>query len=201
MNIVLADDHVIFREGLSLLLSNQPDIHVSAQFSDVKTLTSQVQQYQPDVIILDYHLPEGDTLAAIGYLKTRFPRIKIIMLTGSHNPAILQKLVASKADGVTLKEGSAQQMLETIKRVCDGDRVVSEFVNELLDTQPSNLTNREFQVLTQIALSLSNKEIGEVLSISPKTVDKHRENIMKKLQVNSAVQLITVANQMGILGE
>ncbi len=199
MDIILADDHTIFREGLSLLLGNQPNIQVSAQFDDIMSLKCHVQQQQPDLIILDYHLPKGDTLTAIGYLKSRYPQLKIIMLTGSHNPAILQKLMDSKADAVTLKEGSAAQMLETIKRVCAGERVVSDFVYTLLDTLPSNLTNREFQVLTQIALSLNNKEIAEVLSISPKTVDKHRENIMKKLKVNSAVQLIKTANEMGLL--
>jgi len=199
MDIVLADDHTIFREGLSLLLDNQVDIQVSAQFSDVISLKRHIQRQQPDVLILDYHLPEGGTLSAIGYLKSRYPELKVIMLTGSHNPAILQKLVASKADAITLKEGSAAQMLETIYRVCRGERVVSDFVHTLLDTLPSNLTNREFQVLTQIALSLSNKEIAQVLSISPKTVDKHRENIMKKLEVNNAVQLVKTATQMGLL--
>jgi len=199
MDIILADDHVIFREGLNLLLSNQADINVVGQFSDIKNLKNQVQQCQPNLIILDYYLLEGDSLAAIGYFKSRYPDIKIIMLTGSQNPAILTKLVASKADAVTLKEGSAAQMLDTISRVCEGERVVSEFVISLLDALPSNLTNREFQVLTQIAKSLNNKEIAEVLSISPKTVDKHRENIMKKLQVNSAVQLINTAKEIGLL--
>mgnify|MGYP001942447461 CR=1 FL=1 len=199
MDIVLADDHVIFREGLNLLLSNQADITISGQFSDLKALKSHIQKCQPDIIILDYHLPEGDTLATINYIKSRYPDIKIIMLTGSHSPVILQKLVASKADAVTLKEGSAVQMLETIGSVCEGERVVSEFVSSLLETLPSNLTNREFQVLTQIGLGLNNKDISEVLSISHKTVDKHRENIMKKLKVNSAVQLINTAKEIGLL--
>lgn len=199
MEVMLADDHAIFREGLSLLLNHQPGIQVSAQFSDISTLKSHVQQHQPDLIILDYHLPDGDTLPAIDYFKSHFPEIKIIILTGSQNPAILLKLVESKADGVTLKEGSSAQMLDTIQRVNNGERVVSEFVSNLMDILPSTLTNREFQVLSQIAASRSNKEIAEVLSISPKTVDKHRENIMKKLKVNSAVQLVKTAQQLGLL--
>ncbi len=199
MNIVLADDHVIFREGLNLLLNNQPDITISAQFSDTRALKEHIQGHHTDVIILDYHLPGSDTLAAINHIKSRYPDIKIIILTGSQNPTILQQLVKSKADAITLKEGSAEQMLDTLSRVCNGERVVSDYVSELLETLPLSLTNREFQVLTQIALSLSNKQIAEVLSISPKTVDKHRENIMKKLQVNSVVQLINVAQTTGLL--
>ncbi len=199
MDIVLADDHVIFREGLSMLLGFQPNINICGQFSELKPLKTHVQEHQPDIIILDYHLPEGDTLATINYIKSRFPDIKIIMLTGSSNPAILQKLVNSKADAIALKEGSSMQMLETIKRVNEGERVISEFVTSLLDALPSNLTNREFQVLSQIAQSLNNKEIAEVLSISPKTVDKHRENIMRKLKANSAIQLITTAKKIGLL--
>ncbi len=199
MDIVLADDHVIFREGLNLLLSNQSNINVSGQFGDLKALKNHMQKHRADIIILDYHLPEGDTLAIINHLKSRYPDIKIIMLTGSQNPAILKKLVDSKADAITLKEGSAAQMLETISCVFEGERVVSEFVISLLNTLPANLTNREFQVLTQIAKSLNNKEIAEVLSISHKTVDKHRENMMKKLQVNSAIHLINTAKEVGLL--
>jgi len=199
MDIVLADDHCIFREGLSMLLGSQADIEIRGQFGNIKDLKIHIQNCQPDMIILDYHLPEGDTLAVIGYVKSRFPDIKIIMLTSSHNPAILQSLVNSKADAITLKEGSAQQMLETISRVNNGERVISEFAINMLDSQPSNLTNREFQILTQIAMSHSNNDIAEILSISPKTVDKHRQNLMKKMQVNSAIQLIKIAKEKGLL--
>jgi len=195
----LADDHCIFREGLSMLLGSQADIEIRGQFGNIKDLKIHIQNCQPDMIILDYHLPEGDTLAVIGYVKSRFPDIKIIMLTSSHNPAILQSLVNSKADAITLKEGSAQQMLETISRVNNGERVISEFAINMLDSQPSNLTNREFQILTQIAMSHSNNDIAEILSISPKTVDKHRQNLMKKMQVNSAIQLIKIAKEKGLL--
>ncbi len=195
----MADDHCIFREGLSMLLGSQADIEIRGQFGNIKDLKIHIQNCQPDMIILDYHLPEGDTLAVIGYVKSRFPDIKIIMLTSSHNPAILQSLVNSKADAITLKEGSAQQMLETISRVNNGERVISEFAINMLDSQPSNLTNREFQILTQIAMSHSNNDIAEILSISPKTVDKHRQNLMKKMQVNSAIQLIKIAKEKGLL--
>jgi len=199
MDVVLVDDHVIFRESLGLLLSRQPRLDVVAQFSNIEDLKAYVQQSQPHIVIIDYHMPGCDTLSAIKHLKARFEQMKLIVLTASQSPSIIQKLIDSSADAVAQKEGSAEQMLDIIQRVSRGERVVSDSAQALLAEFSSDLTNREFQVLTQIGLGQNNKEIGELLFISPKTVEKHRENLMKKLKVNSAVQLVSVANKLGLL--
>lgn len=199
MNIVIADDHAIFREGLKLLLASQPDFNVVAEFDNVQALKDYAQNQPPDIIILDYHMPNGDTLSALDYLKTRFAALKVIVLTGSRSSAILQKLVASKADAVSLKEGSGQQMLSIIQQVQRGRRVITEQVQACLNDLPAELTTREFQILTQLVRGLSSKEIADMLSIAPKTVDKHRENLMKKLNVSNVVQLVSVAHQFHLL--
>lgn len=200
MDIILADDHVIFRDGLKLLLLSQPNMQVSAEFDNVQSLQTHVQNQQlPDIIILDYHMPGGDTLAAVEYLKTRFDSIKIIMLTGNQTTPVLQKLVASKADAVVLKEGSGAQMLNIIKQVQKGIRVITDQVQAMLNELAVELTTREFQVLTQLSQGSSSKDIGDLLSISPKTVDKHRENLMKKLQVKNVVQLVNEAHKLQLI--
>lgn len=199
MDIIIADDHTIFREGLKLLLESRPDFNVVAEFDNVQTLKDHVQNHPPDLIILDYHMPNGDTLAVLDYVKTHFDALKVIILTGSRSTAILQKLVASKADAVLLKEGSGQQMLSIIRQVQQGKRVIAEQVQACLNDLPTELTTREFQILTQLAHGLSSKEIADMLNIAPKTVDKHRENLMKKLQVSNVVQLVNVAHQLQLL--
>lgn len=199
MDIILADDHAIFRDGLKLLLLSQPDVQIIAEFDNVQSLKTHVQNQLPDIIILDYHMPGGDTLAALEYLKTRFDSVKIIMLTGSQTAPVLQKLVASKADAVVLKEGSGEQMLDIIKQVQKGVRVITDQVQAMLAELAVELTTREFQVLAQLAQGASSKDIGDSLSISPKTVDKHRANLMKKLQVKNVVQLVNEAHKLQLI--
>ncbi|MCU7845632.1 MAG: response regulator transcription factor [Candidatus Thiodiazotropha sp. (ex Monitilora ramsayi)] len=199
MNVVLADDHAIFREGLKLLLGTRPDFNVVAEFDNVQALKEYVQNQPPELVILDYHMPNEDTLACIDYLKTRFAAMKVMVLTGSQSATILQQLVKSKADAVLLKEGSGKQMLSAIQQVQHGKRLIAEQVQALLDHLPAELTTREFQILTQLVRGLSSKEIADMLSIAPKTVDKHRENLMKKLQVSNVAQLLNVAHQLHLL--
>lgn len=199
MDIVLTDDHAIFREGLKLLLASHPEFNVVAEFDNVQALKDYVQNRTPDLVILDYQMPNGDTLAVLDYLKARFSALKVIALTGSQSTAILQKLVASKADAVLLKEGSGQQMLTTIQQVQQGKRVIAEQVRVRLNDLPAELTAREFQILTQLARGLSSKEIADMLIVAPKTVDKHRENLMKKLQASNVAQLVNTAHQLHLI--
>jgi DNA-binding NarL/FixJ family response regulator len=196
MRIILADDHAIFREGLKLLLHSRPDFCVVAEIADLEHLKTLLYSQQADLLILDYHIPGGDAVALLAYCKARYPDLKVIALTGSHSGPILKQLVAAKADGVLLKDGAAAELLLAIQQVMRGGYYVSEAVGNTIADIELPLSTRELQILKLIFFGLVTREIAEKLALSPKTVDKHRENIMRKLQVNNLVELINKTHQL-----
>jgi len=196
--LLLADDHRIFRDGLKLLLLTEPDLQLVAELDNLTELLTVVKQSEPQLLLLDYHMPGGDTSAHIDYLKQRDPELKIIVLTGSHSPVLLQQLLQVQADAVLLKNGDAAELRAAIRTVLAGERYVSAAVQQLIAENDIQLTSREFQILKLVCDGLSNNEIAEALSLSPKTTDKHRENLMRKLEVNNVAQLMKKALQMGL---
>jgi DNA-binding NarL/FixJ family response regulator len=196
MRIILADDHAIFREGLKLLLHSRPDFCVVAEIADLEHLKTLLYSQQADLLILDYHIPGGDAVALLAYCKARYPDLKVIALTGSHSGPILKQLVAAKADGVLLKDSAAAELLLAIQQVMRGGHYVSEAVGNTIADIELPLSTRELQILKLIFFGLVTREIAEKLALSPKTVDKHRENIMRKLQVNNLVELINKTHQL-----
>lgn len=201
MKILLADDHLLFREGIKLLLSMQPRVEIVAELSELSSLIERVQQTAPDLLILDYHMPGGETSALIGHCKQRFEGIKIIALTGSRSGTILKQLEQAGADAVLLKDTPPQELLSTIQQVAQGKRILSDDVAAKIATVETDLTQREMQVLQLVYRGLSTAEVAAQLNISAKTADKHRENVMRKLQVSNVVQLIHRVKEMNLLPE
>ena len=199
IRLLLADDHQIFRDGLKLLLLTMADILLVAELSSLTELRSTVKATEPALLLLDYHMPGGDTGAEILYLKQRWPALKIIVLTGSQSAQLLQQVAQAGADAVLQKNGDAAELRTAIDTVLRGDSYIAPSVQILLDTISLELTPREFQIMRLVCDGLSNAQIAEQLSLSPKTTDKHRENLMRKLGVNNSAQLIRKALQMGIL--
>ncbi len=144
-------------------------------------------------------MPGGDTGAEIQYLKQRWPTLKIIVLTGSQSAQLLQQVAQAGADAVLQKNGDAAELRQAITAVMRGEAFISASVQTLLGTVQLELTPREFQIMQLVCDGLSNAQIAEQLSLSPKTTDKHRENLMRKLGVNNSAQLIRKALQLGIL--
>ncbi len=199
LRLIIADDHAIFRDGLAMLLAGYPDIELVAGLENLTELRERVKQLQPDLLILDYHMPGGDTSAEISYLKQRYPLLKIIALTGSHSGLLLQQLQTAGADAVLLKDGSASTLRHVIDEIKAGRRYMApDVVSKIADNQ-LELTPREFQILKLIYDGLSNNDIALQLNLSPKTTDKHRENMMRKLQVNNATQLLKKVIELGLL--
>jgi DNA-binding NarL/FixJ family response regulator len=199
IRLLLADDHQIFRDGLKLLLLTMADIRLVAELSSLTELRSTVKATEPALLLLDYHMPGGDTGAEILYLKQRWPALKIIVLTGSQSAQLLQQVAQAGADAVLQKNGDAAELRTAIDNVLRGDSYIAPSVQILLDTVSLELTPREFQIMRLVCDGLSNTQIAEQLSLSPKTTDKHRENLMRKLGVNNSAQLIRKALQMGVL--
>lgn len=202
MRIILADDHAIFREGLKLLLQSQFNKTVVAEVDNLEQLKSTLIENQPiDLLIIDYHMPGGDAVALLAYCKKRYTELKIIALTGAQSGLILKQLIDAKADGVLLKEGSANELLTAIQTVMNGKQYFSEAVKTNIAEVNTHLSQRELQVLKLISMGLVSREIAEKLALSVKTVDKHRENIMRKLQVNNLVALVNKAHSLKLFND
>lgn len=191
VRVLLADDHVIFRDGLKLLLqAHLPELEIVAEAEELTALKSLVQNLEPALLMLDYHMPGGDTAALLGYFRQRYPDMRIVMLTGAQSPLVLRQLVDLGADAVLLKQGSGEELLASLRKVLAGGRVLTEAVRERIEQTSLTLTPRELQVMKLIYDGLSNSEIAQSLSLSPKTVDKHRENLMRKMECNNVTQLV-----------
>lgn len=201
MRIIIADDHAIFRDGLKLLLASQPDLQVVAEAGEAAVLKELVRQHSPDLLILDYNMPGGDSGEVLAYLKRRHAELRVLVLTAERSGALLKHLAEAGADGILLKEGGGQALLNAIHRVARGERVLPETVRARMEAADFQLTPREFQVLRLIHAGWTSAAIAERFALSPRTVDKHRENILRKLEVNNVAQLINKVNESRLFEE
>ena len=201
IQIAIVDDHAIFRDGLALLLNQQPDFVVSWQAGDNQSLLDNVRTNQPDLIIMDYHMPGADTGATLSYLKKRYPSIKTLFLTATTSGVLLQQLIKLNPDGILLKESGGNVLLSAIKTVLGGGQLISDKVQELVMQDSFSLTKREFQVLHLICSGMGKTEIAQSLNLSKGTLAKHRENLMRKMSVNNTVKLINMVNRLGLFEE
>ena len=197
--VLLADDHGVFRDGVRLLLANDPAFEVVGEVKDLGGLKEAIRLGQPDLLLVDYHMPGGDSCALVNHLKHTLPALRIVFLTGSSSAAVLKQMADVQADAVLLKDGSAAELMTHLRAVMAGARVIPPAVAELIAQCAGLLTRREMQIVKLIGDGLSNAEMAALLSLSPKTVDKHRENLMRKLEVNSVAQLVLKAHAMGWL--
>lgn len=199
VRLLLADDHQIFRDGLKMLLQLIPNLQLVAELDSLTELRNSVKATEPQLLLLDFHMPGGDTSAEIDYLKQRYPSLKVIVLTGSQSPTVLKQLDLVNADGILQKNGDAAELKAAIDAVLAHQRYIAPRVMALVSQSSLELTAREFEVLKLVCDGLSNAQIAEHMHLSPKTTDKHRENLMRKLDVNNAPQLIKKALQLGLL--
>ncbi|NRB41119.1 MAG: response regulator transcription factor [Pseudomonadales bacterium] len=199
LKIILAEDHAIFRDCLRLLIESKTTHEIVAEVETVPELKKAAVKYKPDILIFDYKMPGGDTFAVAQYLKKRYPEISIICLTASDSPLVLQKLAASKIDGLLRKEGSANELLDAISQVRSGAKYISPLVQPYLQHSAVALTQRELQVLAMIADGMKRGDIATQLGLSPETIKSHRRNLMSKLEVNTVAALIAKAQVLKLI--
>ena len=197
IRVLLADDHTMFRDGLKLLLASQADFVVVGELGELGSLKACVRACAPDLLLIDYHMPGGDTGALIAHLKHTQPGLRIVVLTGSSSGAVLQQLLRSPADAVLPKDDSAQALLAQLRALWRGENVLSARVQALAGSGDAPLTAREMQVVKLVCDGLGGPAIAQLLCLSPKTVNKHQENLMRKLGVNSSLQLVQKVHALG----
>ena len=210
--IVIAEDHRILREGLKALLSDSDDIQVIAEAEDGIEAVRSVEKHHPDLILLDLAMPRMDGISAIREIKSRYPETKILALTIHESEEFILETFRAGANGYCLKEAGHDELMTAIENVLSGKRYLSSEVSEkvlegyledrrTLKTQSSwdTLTQREKEILKLVGEGYKNKEISDYLCISVKTVEKHRSNIMRKLNIHTASGLTAYAIEKGLV--
>lgn len=198
-SILLADDHEIMLDGLSAIINAEPTLHVIDVARNGNELVTKYEQLQPDICIVDLDMPVMNGLQASELLIKNHKEIKIIILTMHKENSILKRVKCVGIKGYVLKTCDSDELIFAIKQVLKGKSYFSEgiFGNDSLDLEPecsdmvkiSQLTKRELEVIKLLCDGLSNTKIAEKLFLSPSTVDNHRTNIMRKLDVHNVVEL------------
>jgi two-component system, NarL family, response regulator len=200
LRILLADDHPILREGLALILDNQADMTVVGEASNGREAVEVFSQLQPDVTLMDLRMPEMGGVEAITAIRAEFPAACIILLTTYDGDEDIYRGLRAGAKSYLLKDASTQEILSAIRQVCTGKNHISPAVGARLAerAQMPELTDREREVLQQMAKGQSNQEIGFTLRIAESTVKTHVNSILSKLGVGDRTQAAIVALKRGI---
>jgi two-component system, NarL family, response regulator NreC len=213
LRILLAEDHLTVREGIKLLINSQPDMQVIGEVGDGSAAVKEAQKLLPDIVVMDVSMPKLNGLKATKRLKTVSPDVKILTLTRHTDDAYLQQLIQSGASGYVLKQSAPTELIRAIRTVAAGknyldpaltEKMFSGYANRhasLRGESKATLTERESEVLRYIALGYSNKEIAGLLQVSIKTVEAHKANAMRRLDMHSRIDIVRFAILKGWLEE
>ena len=211
VSILIADDHTILRAGIRSLLDTVPDFLVVGEVSNGKDAIHQAGELKPDVLLSDLSMPKTNGTEAIQRIKSRYPDIKILVLTVHKTEEYVHAALKAGANGYVLKEDTSDELINAIQNVALGktylspgicNKVVMGYLadpgQENISTSMDLLTTREREVMKLIAEGYRNKDVADYLSISLKTVEKHRSNMMKKLDLHSASGITSFAIKNGL---
>ncbi len=213
INVLIADDHSVVREGLCKLIDEQKDMKVLDTAADGLKAVKKVKELKPDVALLDIQMPELNGLEAVGLIKEAVPETQVVLLSMHKKDAYVHQALTAGAMGYVLKASPTTDVLEAIRAVHRGEYYLSSKINSKLITAflksrtekpPVSgydlLSEREQQVFRLLVEGKSSAEIADILCISPKTVEKHRANTMKKLDIHNMVSMVKYAIKIGIIG-
>lgn len=204
ISVLLADDHRLVRLGFRRLLEDEPDVEVVGEASDGIEAINLTETLRPDVIVLDMAMPELDGLQAIHEIVRRCPETKILVLSMYDETQYVRNAIRAGAHGYLLKKADVE-LIEGVRTVAAGRRCLSksletiEFGAETDGGPLERLTRRERQILELIAQARSNKEIAHILDISVNTVNVHRTNLMKSLNLHSTAEIVLFGVKHGLV--
>jgi two-component system NarL family response regulator len=201
ISVLVADDHVMVREGLAAMVGRQADMMVVAEAANGRDAVNLWREHRPDVVLLDLRMPVLDGVGAIDEIRRQDPSARIIVLTTFDTDNEISSAVKAGAKGYLLKDAQREELLECIRQVHAGATCIPPSVVAKLAAGMSNepLTGRELEVLALLARGKSNKEIGKNLYIGETTVKSHLRSIFTKLNVLSRTEAITVASRRGLV--
>jgi len=213
IRVLIADDHAVVRDGIRRILEDQTDTEVVGEARDGKEAVERVLELHPDVVVMDINMPEMNGLDATRKITEKAPSVRVLGLTVHENPLYFFHMLDAGAAGYLLKKDATSTELTTAIRSVHKEGVYLHptvnkwLIQDRLGRGPlgsgegliEELTGREEQVLTMLAEGHSNQEIGELLHLSPATIQTHRSNIMRKLNLHSRVDLVKYALRHGII--
>ena len=210
--LLLVDDHAVVRSGLRMLLDGQADVEIVGEAGTASEAITAVSTLKPDVVLMDIGLPDMSGIDATRQIKNLWPEVAVVALTIHEDQEYFFNMLEAGASGYVPKRAAPEELLTAIQVAASGEvylypslakLLVKDYLtHETVDRDNQNLNNltaREQEVLTLLADGDSNAEIAKKLSISPKTVSRHRENIMRKLNLRSRTELVKYAIRKGII--
>jgi two-component system, NarL family, response regulator NreC len=212
IKLLLVDDHAVIRLGMRMLFDSEPDIEIVAEAENGRQAVTAVQEFNPDVVLMDIGLPDMSGIEVTRLIKEQSPATAIVALTIHEDKEYFFKMLDAGATGYVPKRAAPEELLTAIRTAAMGEvylfpSMAKYLVKDYLEQQSpdeekeslNNLTPREQEVLVHLAEGATNQEIAEKLVISPKTVARHRENIMHKLNMHSRTELVKYAIRKGII--
>ncbi len=212
IRVLVADDHAIIREGLRVMLGNQPDMEVVGTAANGREAVGLVDEHVPDVVVIDISMPELNGIEAIAQILPRHPHIKVIVLSIHETKPYVYRTLKAGAKGYLIKETAGLEVVDAVRAVYRGERYLSQRISDLLtdvsfrnlevsmEVSPlERLSPREREILQLVAEGKTSQEIAVRLSISPKTVDTYRSRLMGKIGVEDMAGLVKFAIQHGVI--
>lgn len=215
ISVLIVDDHKILRDGIAAIFKKNSDIKIIGECKDGDEVLDFLKNHKVDVILMDIMMPKMNGIDCTKLVKSDFPEIKVLGMTMHNESSYIQAMMETGANGYILKNSSGEEMQKAIIKVHKGDPYfASEVTNVIMNSylQPTrsekkrtnklidvNLTNREIDILKLITEELTNKEIGEQLNISSRTVDTHRRNLLRKIGAKNSIGLIRFAYNSGLI--
>jgi len=212
IRVLIADDHTLFREGLRALFASEGDIEVVGEAADGQEAVRRALELRPEVVVMDLMMPIMNGIEATRELQAKLPESKVLVLSMYDDEEHVQRLLASGASGYMLKKATSDELVRALREVVAGGipldpsvaaKVVKDYVRRVQGeeepNQSSELTPREVEVLKLIAQGLSNQTIADQLGLSRKTVDVHRANLMRKLDLHTVTELVKYALRRGLI--
>ncbi|MBK8027226.1 MAG: response regulator transcription factor [Chloroflexi bacterium] len=215
IRIVLADDHAVLRAGLRVLLNSEPDITVVGEAGDGAEALRVVAEVQPDILVLDLMMPHVKGLDVIEQIITSYPETRVLVLTMHTDTQYIRHVMKAGGAGYVLKSSADTELIKAIRTIAGGNSYLTPEATQVLlsdyrekevkaaepkkESDLDLLSEREREVLVMTALGYSSREIGELLFISPKSVDTYRQRLMEKLHLENRADLVQYALRNGLL--
>jgi len=210
IKILLVDDHAVVRSGLHMILEPEEDVVIIGEAENAKSAIQKARALEPDVILMDIHLPDMSGIEVTSQIKAINPKIAIVALTINEDEEYFFKMLEAGANGYVPKRAAPEELLTAIRAAAENEvyiypSLAKLLVRDFLSDEPKQenelelLTEREVELLSHLADGATNNEIADTLHISPKTVSRHRENIMKKLNLRNRTELVKFAIRKGII--
>jgi len=205
-NIIIVDDHKIFRDGLIMLLSNFNFVTVVGEAANGEEFLELIKDVEPDIVLMDINMPKMNGIEATKQALKKYPELKVIALTSFADDEYIEQMISAGVEGYMLKRSDIEDFEKAIKKVADGG---SYFSAEIIKVISRNLykdkerksgeqlldkfTSREKEILNLICKGLNNEQIAELIHLSPKTVEKHKSNLFQKTETFNTVNLVIYA--------